>query len=153
QSGVTLSLNQTAVVDVTLKPAGVTEAVSVVEQNAPPINTSNAEVGVLFDTKRIAELPLATDRSVYNAALSAPGVSQIGSGQSEFANGTNFASNGMRLRSNNLMIDGQDTNDPSVTGRSQLINNPDIVQEIRIITNQFAAEYGRAAGSVMNVVT
>src|SRR5205809_5779208 len=51
------------------------------------------------------------------------------------------------------MIDGQDTNDPSVSGRAQSINNPDIVQEIRLITNQFAAEYGRAAGSVMNVIT
>ena len=51
------------------------------------------------------------------------------------------------------MIDGQDSNDPSVTGRQQPINNTDIVQEIRLITNQFAAEYGRAAGSVMNVVT
>ncbi len=49
------------------------------------------------------------------------------------------------------MIDGQDSNDPSVTGRQQPINNTDIVQEIRLITNQFAAEFGRAAGSVMNV--
>jgi len=46
------------------------------------------------------------------------------------------------------MIDGQDSNDPSVTGRQQSLNNPDIVQEVRLITNQFAAEYGRAAGSV-----
>ena len=51
------------------------------------------------------------------------------------------------------MIDGQDVNDPTVTGRQQPINNTDIVQEIRLITNQFAAEFGRAAGSVMNVVT
>ena len=51
------------------------------------------------------------------------------------------------------MIDGQDSNDPSVTGRQQAINNTDIVQEIRLITNQFAAEFGRAAGSVMNVIT
>ena len=51
------------------------------------------------------------------------------------------------------MIDGQDSNDPSVTGRQQPINNTDIVQEIRLITNQFAAEFGRAAGSVMNVIT
>ena len=54
----------------------------------------------------------------------------------------NFSSNGMRVRSNNFMIDGQDSNDPSVTGRQQPINNTDIVQEIRLITNQFAAETG-----------
>ena len=51
------------------------------------------------------------------------------------------------------MLDGQDSNDPSVTGRQQPINNTDIVQEVRLITNQFSAEYGRAAGSVMNVIT
>ena len=51
------------------------------------------------------------------------------------------------------MIDGQDVNDPSVTGRQQAVNNTDIVQEIRPVTNQFAAEFVRAAGSVMNVVT
>ena len=59
----------------------------------------------------------------------------------------------MRPRSNNFMIDGQDSNDPSVTGRQQPMNNTDIIQEIRLVTNQFAAEYGRAAGSVMNVLT
>ena len=86
-------------------------------------------------------------------ALSAPGVSQLGSGQTGFASGTNFSSNGMRVRSNNFMIDGQDSNDPSVTGRQQPINNTDIIQEVRLITNQFAAEFGRAAGSVVNAVT
>jgi len=51
------------------------------------------------------------------------------------------------------MIDGQDSNDPTVTGRQQVLNNPEIVQEFRLITNQFSAEYGRAAGSVVNLVT
>jgi hypothetical protein len=59
----------------------------------------------------------------------------------------------MRLRSNNFMFDGQDSNDPSVTGSQQPINNPDVVQELRLVTNQFAPEYGRAAGSVVNVIT
>jgi hypothetical protein len=77
----------------------------------------------------------------------------LNTGQSSFASGTNFSSNGMRVRSNNFMIDGQDSNDPSVTGRQQPMNNTDIIQEVRLITNQFAAEFGRAAGSVVNVVT
>jgi hypothetical protein len=59
----------------------------------------------------------------------------------------------MRLRSNNIMIDGQDSNEPGVSGRAQALNNPDIVQEVLLITNQFAAEYGRSSGSVMNIVT
>ena len=106
-----------------------------------------------FDTARISELPVINSRDVFSLALSAPGVNQLSSGQGGFAAGVDFAVNGQRVRSNNMMVDGQDNNDPSVTGVTQPINNTDIVQEARLITNQFAAEYGRAAGSVMNVIT
>jgi hypothetical protein len=96
---------------------------------------------------------VGASRDVFSLALSAAGVSQTNTGQASFASGPDFAANGMRARSNNFMIDGQDSNDVSVTGRVQQINNTDIVQEIRLITNQFAAEYGRAAGSVFSVIT
>ena len=152
RSGINLVLNQDAVVDVTMKTAAVSETITV-EADSALLNTNNAEVGVRFDTKRIAELPVGNSRDVFSLALQAAGVSQTVSGQSNFASGPNFSSNGMRTRSNNFMIDGQDSNDPSVTGRQQPINNTDTVSEIRLITNQFLAEYGRAAGSVVNVVT
>jgi len=152
QGPIVLRLNQAADLQVKLEVAGVAETVTV-SSDAPLINTTNAEVGVNFDPRRISELPLAPNRNVMNLALSVAGVSQVQSGQSEFAAGTNFSVNGMRLRSNNFMIDGQDSNDPSVTGMTQQINNPDIVAEVRLITNQFAAEFGRAAGSVMNIIT
>jgi hypothetical protein len=155
RAGITLAVNQVAVVEVQVRPAALTELVEVTA-NAPLLNTTNAEVGVRFDTQRVAELPVMGSRNIFTLARSAPGVSELASGQTSFASGTseaNFSSNGARLRSNNIMIDGQDSNDPSVTGRQQPINNTDIVQEIRLITNQFAAEFGRAAGSVMNVVT
>jgi hypothetical protein len=152
RSGITLAVNQDAVLEVVMKPATLTETVTV-QSDAPLLNTTTPEVGVRFDTKRVAELPVSNQRDVFALALSAPGVSQLGSGQAEFASGTNFAVNGGRVRSNNFMVDGQDSNDPSVTGRLQPINMTDVVQEIRLITNQFTAEYGRAAGSVMNVVT
>ena len=152
RSGITLSLNQAAVIDVKIQPASVTESIEVTA-DSPLLNTTNSEVGVRFDTNRISELPVANSRDVFAVALSAPGVSQLGSGQTGFASGTNFSANGMRVRSNNFMIDGQDSNDPSVTGRQQPINNTDIIQEVRLITNQFAAEYGRAAGAVVNAVT
>jgi Carboxypeptidase regulatory-like domain len=152
QTGIQLLLNQDAVVDVAMKAGGVQEVVTVTE-NASLINTTNAEVSTRFDTRRVSELPLAPTRNVFNVALSAPGVSQLGTGQTGFANGISFSSNGGRLRSNNFMIDGQDINDPSVSGGQQSINNPDIVQEVRLITNQFLPEYGRNAGSVLNIVT
>ncbi len=151
-SGITLVLNQDAVVDVPMKPSSVSEVVTVTE-NASLLNTTSAEVSTRFDDRRLSELPIATNRNVFSVVLSAPGVSQLGTGQTAFANGMSFSSNGGRVRSNNFIIDGQDSNDPSVAGGQQAINNPDIVQELRLITNQFAAEYGRNSGSIVSVVT
>ncbi len=153
QGPIVLRLNQTADLEIKLEVAGVAETITV-SSDAPLINTANAEVGVNFDSRRVSELPLAPNRNILNLALSVAGVSQLSSGQSEFATGgVTFSVNGMRTRSNNFMVDGQDSNDPSITGLTQAINNPDVVAEFRLITNQFAPEYGRAAGSVVNIIT
>ena len=50
------------------------------------------------------------------------------------------------------MLDGQDMNDPTFTGAEVALNNPDAIQEVSIITNQFKAEYGHNAASIINVV-
>lgn len=152
RTGITLLVNQDAVVDVPMKLSAFNEVVTVTE-NASLLNTNNAEVSTRFDSKRLSELPIATNRNVFNVALSAAGVSQLGSGQTGFSNGLSYSSNGGRVRSNNFTVDGQDINDPSVAGGQQPLNNPDIVQEVRLITNQFAAEYGRNSGSVLSVIT
>ena len=156
---ITLVLNQEAVVNAELETAAV-QATIAVSEDAPIIDTTTAEIGVRFDSRRLAELPISGQfatgggfRDVFASVLSAPGVSQLNSGNSTFANGTSFSANGMRTRGNNYMIDGQDSNDQSVAGRAQWMNNPDVVQEIRLITSQFLAEYGRSAGSVVNAIT
>ena len=153
RTGVRLALNQDAVMDVTLQPATLAEQITV-RADSPILNTTSPEVGVRWDTTRVAELPVGNSRSVVSLALSAAGVSQLGSGQSTFAGtDSSFSVNGARVRSNNFMLDGQDSNDPSVSGLTQPINNTDVVQEVRLITNQFGAEFGRSAGAVMNIVT
>ena len=152
QSGISLVLNQAATVDVSLKTGVVTEVVNVVE-NASILNTTTTEVGTRFDNRRLAELPIATNRNVYNIALSAPGVSQLQSNQAGFTNGINYSSNGGRLRSNNFLLDGQDNNDFGVGGGVVQLNNPDLIQEVRLVTNQFSAEYGRNSSSVFNAIT
>lgn len=152
QTGITLALNQAAVVDVAMRTGGVQETVTVVE-NASLLNTTNAEVGVRFDERRLSELPISPNRNVYNVALSAPGVSQLGAGQTGFASGISYSANGGRVRSNNFMIDGQDNNDFGVAGAAVPLNNPDLIQEVRLVTNQFTAEYGRNGSSVFNAIT
>ena len=151
QTGITLLVNQAAVIDVALKAGNVQEVVTVTE-NASLLNTTTAEVSTRFDEKRLSELPIAPNRNVYNVLLSVPGISQLSSGQTTFAQGISFSSNGGRLRSNNFMLDGQDINDPSLSGGQVSINNPDAIGEVRIITNQFLAEYGRNSGAVVNFV-
>lgn len=156
---ITLDLNQVAVIDPQIQPASVQETIEV-REDAPILNTTTAEVGVRFDDRRLADLPLSGQfgtgggfRDVFASILSAPGVSQLNGGNSALATGTSFSANGMRTRANNFMVDGQDTNEPGNAGRSIWINNPEMVKEVRLITSQFLAEYGRSAGSVVNAIT
>jgi Carboxypeptidase regulatory-like domain/TonB-dependent Receptor Plug Domain len=158
---VVLTLSQTAVVDAELKAAGVNTEIVTIAEDAPIINTANAEVGVRFDDQRLANLPTqgmgnlsgGGFRDVFSFGLSVPGVSQINQGNTGFSSGTDYSVNGARLRSNNFTLDGQDVNEPGVSGVSMKWNNPDAIQEFRMITNQFSAEYGRASGSVVAVAT
>ncbi|MGQ9915908.1 MAG: TonB-dependent receptor [Bryobacteraceae bacterium] len=153
QGPITLRVGQDVELNIQLEVAGLTEVVTVTA-DAGMINTTNAEVGTNFDVRRIGDLPMAPNRNILNLALQIPGVSQLSSGNSAFTSGgVSFSVNGMRTRSNNFMIDGQDSNNASIGGLLQEINNPDTVAEMRVVTNQFAAEYGRAAGSVVNIVT
>jgi hypothetical protein len=153
QGPIVLRLNEEADLTVKLSVSQVTQAVNV-NADAPLIDTTTAEVGVNFDSKRIENLPLAPDHNVFNLALSVAGVSQLSSGNTKFASGgVSFSVNGARTRSNNFMIDGADVNQPSVAGSTQEIENPDTVAEFRLITNQFLAEYGRTSGAVVNIIT
>ena len=161
QGPIVLGLNQAADLKVSLSVAGTTETITITT-GAPLINTTNAEVSTSFDAKRISDLPLSSNRNLLNIAASLPGVSTMSAGNSNFGSNGNqgtegtslmFSANGMRQRSNSFVIDGQDSWYPSTGGLVQPLNNPDIVAEVRTITNQFLPEYGRTAGSVMSVIT
>jgi hypothetical protein len=151
QKGITVEVNQDAVVHATLQ-VGTVDAEVTVTENASLLNTSTAEVSTHFDERRLSELPIAPDRNLYDVLRSVPGVSQLGPGQSAFAAGVNISVNGGRLRSNSFLLDGQDMNDPTFTGGEVALNNPDAIEEVRIITYQFRAEYGRNASSVVNFI-
>ena len=151
QRGVALQAGQHAVLNAALKPGAVQEVISVVE-DAPLLNTTTAEISSRFDSNRLADLPLSTDGNVLRVLLSVPGVTQLGPNQSVAVNGLTFSSNGGRVRSNSFTLDGQDMNDPNLSGGQVLLNNPDAIAEVQIVTNQFLAEYGRTSGSVVNIV-
>ena len=155
QGPIVLRLNQDADLSVKLRVSGSTEKVTVVA-DAPLLNTANGEVGVNFDARRISELPLSPNHNVAKLALYAAGVNPLLANQNTIIMPDAtvvFSVNGMRLRSNNFMIDGQDTNMAQVTGENQRLNNPDLIAEVRLVTNQFAPEYGNGTGAILNVIT
>jgi hypothetical protein len=151
QADIRLLVNQHAVVSPALKPGSI-DAVVMVNSDASLLNKTTTEVATRFDDRRLSELPSAPNRSVFNVLLSVPGVSQLASGQTASAVGISFSANGGRLRSNSFLLDGQDMNDPVLTGIQMPLNNPDAIQEVRIVTNQFLPEYGHNASSVVNFV-
>src|SRR5207302_4143362 len=67
--------------------------------------------------------------------------------------GTGFSVNGLRGRNNDQQIDGQNNNDNSVAGPSLFVSDAEFVQQYVAVTNNFGPEYGRNAGSVVNVIT
>jgi len=101
-----------------------------------------------IDRTQIVQLPFA-NRNPVSLALTVPGVST-----NRFASGREtFSVNGSRGRSNNFLIDGTENNDISIAGQAFQIKIPDAVQEVNVQTSNYDAEFGRAAGAVINVIT
>ncbi|MGI8742684.1 MAG: carboxypeptidase regulatory-like domain-containing protein [Bryobacteraceae bacterium] len=139
--------SQIASVDSQLELGQVTSTVEV-SAAAALIQTEAPVRGGTITTQNIIELPIASQNPV-SLALTLPGVS---TNRYSFGVGT-FSVNGGRGRSNNFLIDGTENNDISVTGQAFQITNPDAVQEVSVQTGNYDAEYGRAGGGVVNVIT
>jgi hypothetical protein len=149
QSGITLQVQQTAVVDFTLEVGAVTEEVQVTAQ-PPPLETSTSTVGKVVNNRSILELPLNT-RNVYSLIFLTPGVAgSVGNAYNE----QNYSINGARQRAMDTLIDGVTASFPTVNGGSGISVFPsvDAIQEFKVQGANYAAEFGRAQGSVTNVV-
>jgi hypothetical protein len=133
-------------IDVTLRPGGLTETVSVMADTANiGLNRTNPTIGTTISARAVEELPLPGGRNINNLVLTTPNASST-TGQ-----GT-FAINGNRPRNNNYMVDGSDNNDISVTiSTSQII--PESVAEFQVLQNPYSVEFGRNSGGQINVIT
>jgi hypothetical protein len=158
--GVRVTGSETSRVNLGLKVGARSEDVTVVA-DAPLIETGNATLGIVIDERKIVDLPL-NGRSFAQLGTLIPGVvappAALGGAAGDatpggFGNGTGgFNVNGMRNQSNNFLLDGATNNDTFNTG-FVLRPPPDAIQEFKILTHSYNAEYGRNAGSVVNVVT
>jgi hypothetical protein len=151
---VTLNVNQVLTLNVSLQPGGSQETVEVTSE-APLVDTSSTQLGAVVNDRTVAQLPL-NSRDTYQFLQLQPGVmSTVGSSNSIVYGSNNAGAvsvNGGRGRSNNFSVNGGDANDQFVN-LPTVQPTPDSIQEFRVLTNTFDAEYGRNSGSVVNVVT
>ena len=150
--GVVLDLNETATVDIVLQVGGATETVEV-SGAAPLVDTTSTQLGAVVNDRAVSNLPLA-QRDTYQLLQLQPGVqSQVGLDSVYGSDRAGVVSvNGGRGRDNNFTVNGGDGND-LFAGLPAIQPSPDAIEEFRVLTNTFDAEYGRNSGAVVNVVT
>lgn len=135
----------------------VGEASTTVEVTAESslIEPTQSQVTNTFSGSVLATMPgVQENEGLDNLALFVPGVAP--SRDNNFSNlngGTGFSVNGLRGRNNDQQIDGQNNNDNSVAGPGVFVSDVEWVNQYVLITNQFGPEYGRNAGSVVNIIT
>jgi len=148
---VTLRVGQVLDLDATLTIAGVREDVVVDAAGAGLIDTARSVVDAVITAPSIDRLPL-NGRNFMELALLVPGNAPAPNFDPTKTNSVVISSAGQLGRGGNISIDGMDNNDDVVGG--PLLNIvQEGVQEFQIATSRFAADLGRSAGSVINVVT
>jgi hypothetical protein len=155
QEGITLAVNQSATQNVALQVGRVAENV-VVSANVELVTTGTATVGQLIDEKQVVELPL-NGRRAQTLLYLAPGTvdeDQIRSlGYGGVYPGEQLANiNGTGLGQVNYQLDGAGHND-TYLNLNLPFPNPDSIQEFSLQSDNLSAQFGNAAGGVVNIVT
>lgn len=149
-----LGANQTATLDFALRIADVTQTVDVTG-DVPLLQTETTNLATTIDARTIEQFPLV-QRDIMGLLRAVPGV--VAKGQVGDARGgrgvfnSNFSVGGGRTASNEVLIDGSANTIGDFNG-VVISPPPDSVQEFRVETNAFAAEFGRTGGGVVNTVT
>jgi hypothetical protein len=151
RTGIALALGQSLTVDVTLKLAAVETTVEV-SAAAPLIETSRSEASSLIDNNQVSNLPL-NGRKFLDLAFLTPGVYQ------EKERNT-LSLSGSRGINSNINIDGADFNQPFFGGQRggeranvAYVVSGEAIREFQVVRGNFAAEFGRSTGGVVNVIT
>ena len=148
----TLNVQEQATVNASLQVGDVSTTVEV-QGAAELVNTTIANLGQVIENRYILQLPNLA-RSSMSLAYLTPGV--VGSGGRRGDNSTNFVANGSRNSTSDVLVDGVTvTTVEQNSGITDLKFSPsvDAVQEFKMQTNFFSAEYGQTGGAVVNMVT
>ena len=155
---ITLQVNDQLRIDVTLQVGAVKEEVSV-SASAVHVETDSTQLGDVIDSKKMLALPL-NGRSYLDLLGLQAGVAPDTAGtiggdrpvSGYIQNAGNISVNGQRETANAFLVNGGDVSEGRNLGAG-LVPNLDSVEEFRLITNSFDAEYGKFSGAVMNAIT
>src|SRR5438105_3842374 len=159
ETDIEVKVNDQLHFDVTLNVGSVTEHVEIVA-NAVQVQTESTQLGDVIETKKMLALPL-NGRSYLDLLGLQAGVVPVTSGSIQqdrsvsggySPNAGNLSVNGQRETANAFLVNGGDVSEGRNLGAG-LIPNLDSVEEFRLITNSFDAEYGKFSGAVMNTIT
>src|SRR5713226_6150338 len=156
--GVDLQVDQTARIDIVLEPGTITQAVEVTGE-APLLSTESPALGQVIDNARVVNLPL-NGRQFLELTLEVPGV-VTGNGGPQSGSSSLFTRPGQdssisvsggRSQNNSFLLDGTQNTDPDVNA---YVVSPsvDSIQEFKMETRNYSAEFGRSSGGQINVVT
>ena len=156
RTGLTLTVGQEAVVNVTLN-VGTTAQTVTITGEAPQVDTTSSALGGVVNEQKLQDLPL-NGRNYLDLASLQPGVSSVGAteGQVRGLGGDIFVFNGATMRSNNYMLDGAilqnayGMNSQSVAKTSLGVDG---IKEFKVITDLFSAEYGLTMGGQITLVS
>src|SRR5437867_4900865 len=152
RTGLTLSIGQTVNISLKLQVAGGSETVTV-SGEGPVVETTRTQISSTVNERAIAGLPV-NGRNFIDFVLLTPGVTRdVRTGDISFA--------GQRGTLNSLVVDGADNNNTffgqttgrTGSGRAPFQFSQDAVQQFQVNSNGYSAEFGRAGGAVINVVT
>ncbi len=152
RGGLVLTTAQTVAVDFTLA-VGANQQMITIEEAPPLAETQSQSVGQLINRRMVAGLPMP-NRAASSLVALAPGVVMIDSGQGA-ENYPVFSVAGGRGRNQHFSLDGGNaTNASGLTRPQQMTSLPmDAMQEFRVVTNNYSAEYGHSAGGVITLTT
>lgn len=146
-----LVVNQTARLDIRLETGDISEQVNV-EATAPLIESETSTVGQVITNKTIVELPL-NGRNFIRLGSLIPGTNEGAPGASinrSRQGGVALTSNGQRAEYNNFTLDGVDNNE-TLFGVAVVVPSIDAIQEFKVQTANYSAEFGRGSGANVNV--
>jgi len=153
-SNVEVHTSSTEVANVQLQVGSTSEQVTVAASEIQ-VQTDNAGLGEVVTGQQVRELPL-NGRSFVQLTQLQPGVSAANSYDSMnkgLLSGVDFAVNGNSYTSNLFLIDGANNNDVGSNRTILLYPSIEAISEFKMLRNSYGAEYGQAAGAVINIVT